>query len=256
MLRRIALSGSCAALLLFAAAPAHATDVEQGAIYLLTEPGLLVSGGPFAGTIFDPTPMPNGANAVFVRPNDITIGGTGALQLVNFAAHSRTPIQIGLSFFDVFVDLDPANLANDIGTLTVTGDATGGGFTEQLTYFARVQTVNTGDSSAGPTSVIQITSTMSTPGTWTPTPPDGAVIVTGPDPDFGVDDPLVNLRTGLDEGEVNFFPSAPFQATGTGTGGGSVVSTFDVGVIPDPAGIGLLGLALLGLTAARRRRAF
>ena len=31
MLRRIALSGSCAALLLGAAVPAHATDVELGA---------------------------------------------------------------------------------------------------------------------------------------------------------------------------------------------------------------------------------
>jgi len=257
MVRRIALSGSCAALLLSAAVPAHATDVELGAAYLLTEPGLLVNGGPFGGTIFDPTPMPNGANVVLIRPDDITINGApGALQVVDFAAHSRSPIQIGASFFDVFVDLDPAHLADDIGTLTVTGDATGGNFTEQLTYFARLQTVNTSDQSAGPTSVIEITSTMSTPGSWTPTPPDGAIIVTGPDPDGGLDDPYVNLRTGLDEGEVNFFPSAPFQATGTGPSGGSVTSTFDVSVIPEPAGIGLFGLALFGLTAARRRRGF
>ena len=69
----------------------------------------------------------------------------------------------------------------------------------------------------------------------------------------GLDDPSVNLRTGLDGGEVNFFPSAPFQATGTGPSGGSVTTTFDVGVIPEPATMGLLGLALFGLAAARRR---
>ena len=91
------------------------------------------------------------------------------------------------------------------------------------------------------------------PFAWSPNPPAGAVIVTGPDPDNGQDDPLVNLRTGLDEFEVNFFPSASFEVIGTGPAGGTVTTRLSPSVVPEPGTIVLLGIGLAG-TGARRWR--
>ena len=98
----------------------------------------------------------------------------------------------------------------------MTGDLTGGFATEEFTYFARFSLFDEITHAPGPVQVIQINSVSAAPFAWSPNRPAGAVIVSGPDPDNGQDNPLVNLRTGLDEFEVNFFPSASFEVIGTG----------------------------------------
>ena len=152
------------------------------------------------------------------------------------------------------MDLDPADLNDNVGTLTVTGDLTGGFATEEFTYFARFSLFDEITHAPGPVQVIQINSVSAAPFAWSPNPPAGAVIVTGPDPDNGQDDPLVNLRTGLDEFEVNFFPSASFEVIGTGPAGGSVTTRLSPSVVPEPGTIVLLGLGLAGMGARRWRR--
>jgi hypothetical protein len=249
--------GACLSLALYAVIPAQAGPifVEQGSTYLRSQPGQLVTGGVFGGAIFDPTPIAHGANIVITRTEDIEIGGApGAIKLTGVAMHSRAPVVFGGSFFDVFVDLDPAHLADDVGTLTITGNLTGGTASETFTYFARFSLVDAVTHAPGPTQVIKIDSVSAAPFAWSPNPTPGAVIVTGPDPDGGLDDPLVSLRTGLADNEVNFFPSEAFQAIGTGPSGGSTTATLTPNV-PEPGSVLLVGLGLAGLRLVRRKGA-
>ena len=146
--------GACVSLALYAGIPAQAAPifVEQGSTYLRTQPGQLVTGGVFGGAFFDPTPIAHGANVVITRTEDIEINGApGVIKLTGIAMHSRAPVLFGGSFFDVFVDLDPAHLADDVGTLTITGDLTGGAATETFTYFARFSLVDAVTHAPGPT---------------------------------------------------------------------------------------------------------
>ncbi len=249
--------GACVSLALYAGIPAQAAPifVEQGSTYLRTQPGQLVTGGVFGGAFFDPTPIAHGANVVITRTEDIEINGApGVIKLTGIAMHSRAPVLFGGSFFDVFVDLDPAHLADDVGTLTITGDLTGGAATETFTYFARFSLVDAVTHASGPTQVIKIDSVSAAPFSWSPNPTPGAVIVIGPDPDNGQDDLLVSLRTGLADNEVNFFPSGAFQTIGTGPSGGSTTATLSPNV-PEPGSFLLLGLGLAGLRLVRRERA-
>ena len=67
--------------------------------------------------MFDPTPRANGANLTIIRPQDIEINGApGVVKVIDIALHSRAPVNIGGNFFDVFVDLDPAHLNDNVGT--------------------------------------------------------------------------------------------------------------------------------------------
>jgi PEP-CTERM motif len=247
--------GGFLSVALYAGIPAQAAPifVEQGSTYLRSQPGQLVTGGPFDGAIFDPTPIAHGANLVITRTQDIEINGApGVIQLVAIAMHSRAPVLFGGNLFDVFVDLDPAHLADDVGTLTITGDLTGGTATEMFSYFARFSLVDAVTHASGPTQVIKIDSVSAAPFAWSPNPTPGAVIVIGPD--GGQDDPLVSLRTGLANNEVNFFPSGAFQTIGTGLSGGSTTATVTPNV-PEPGSILLLGLGLAALRLSRRERA-
>jgi hypothetical protein len=256
MKQSIAMYGACLSLALYPGMSTQAAPifVEQGSTYLRTLPGQVAAGGVFAGAIFDPTPIAHGANLVVNRPEDIEINGSpGVIKLTAIAMHSRAPVLVAGNLFDVFVDLDPAHLSDDVGTLTITGDLTGGSATEKFTYYARFILVNAMTQAPGPTQVIKIDSVSAAPFSWSPNPPPGAVIVIGPDPDSGQDDPLVSLRTGLDSNEVNFFPSETFQTIGTGPAGGSTTATVTASVVPEPGSCLLVALSLAGAILVRRK---
>lgn len=240
----VSVAGLSAAML--GAMPSHAAPifVELGSTYLRSAPGQLITGGLFGGTIFDPTPGPHGANIIITRPDDIEINGSpGVIRLTYAAMHSHAPVTLGTNQYDVILDLDPAHLADNLGTLTITGDLTGGTATESFTYFARLSLFDAVTHTPGPVQVIQVNSVSAAPFSWSPNPTPGAVLVTGPDPDDGNDDPLVSFRTGLDANEVNFFPIGSFQTLATGPSGGTTTTTLTARV-PEPGTLLLVALTI------------
>jgi len=185
MKQSIAMYGACLSLALYPGMSTQAAPifVEQGSTYLRTLPGQVAAGGVFAGAIFDPTPIAHGANLVVNRPEDIEINGSpGVIKLTAIAMHSRAPVLVAGNLFDVFVDLDPAHLSDDVGTLTITGDLTGGSATEKFTYYARFILVNAMTQAPGPTQVIKIDSVSAAPFSWSPNPPPGLFSSSDPIP--------------------------------------------------------------------------
>src|SRR5438132_8409563 len=68
---------------------------------------------------------------------DAVLGGSAIpIQMVALSLKSAAPVNVGGSFFDVFVTLDPANLANDTGIMSIVGNTTTGGtFSSALNVF-------------------------------------------------------------------------------------------------------------------------
>jgi hypothetical protein len=228
--------------------------IELGTTYLIQQPGTLVSGGPFAGVTFDPTPFgPGGANVEIQRQNDLAIDGTAQpIRVVGFEAHSDSPVHIGGSFFDVFVTLDPAHLSDDTGSVALTGDLSGGTFTESVNYFLKFHLEQVGNPSNTMDRFAEITGNTIAPETWSPTPPSGAIVVPSSDVDNGGDNLFANLQGDLGQDEVDFFPTEPIMTHATGSGGGSANVTFSV-TVPEPGTTALIVAALLGMAGLRRR---
>ena len=214
--------------------------VALGTDYLQTQPGSNFNFGDGIGVVnFMGLPIgPGGTDTKVQRQANADInGGSIPIQIVALSMESTAPVNIGGSFFDVFVTLDPANLGNDIGMMSIMGTLGGGTFTSFFDVFfdAHFAPVSTGQ----PFDIFSSITLNNGGSAWSPTPPTDAVIVTGP---FG--DQFANTHTGLPSNFVDFWPCSVAPCTEDSSGAAHhVVSP----ATPEPSTLLLLGPAGLGL---------
>jgi hypothetical protein len=180
--------------------------VALGSDYLATQPGTFfdfttLSGGAVGLVNFQGLPFFDNTDTIVQRKADATIGGAAIpIQIVKLSLESTAPVNIGGSFFDVFVTLDPAHLADDTGSMAISGTTAGGTFTSSLNVFFDAHFVQLGNPSNTMDFFAGIL--LGNPGgNWSPVPPPFAVLVPGP-----LGDQTANLHSGLPAGEVDFFP--------------------------------------------------
>jgi hypothetical protein len=190
-------------------------DVAMGTDYFTTQGGTHFNFGDGIGDVqFEGVSIVGTADTIVERQLDAAVGPGGTskpipIQIVGFSLKSISPVNVGGTMFDVFVKLDPANLANDTGTMTISENSagTGGTFISHLTVFfeADFVPVNGGQGFSILTSIK-----LKNPGaTWSSTPPAGIMIITGPD-DGSSADQLANMHTGL-VNEIDFFVPQVFD---------------------------------------------
>jgi hypothetical protein len=240
-----------------------APSVALGSDYFATVPGTHFN---FGGTIGDVSLMglpigPFDTDTIVQRQADAIIGGPAiSIQIVALSLKSTAPVFVGGNFFDVFVTLDPANLANDTGSLAVTGTQAGGLFTSNLNVFFDAHFAQVGGGAVF--DVFNNISLTNSGAPWGPTPTPGALLVNGPD-DGTTSDQNANFHSGLKSGactptapstpcEVDFFlnsgpsggnPNQPFVE-----GNGTNEAHFAIEAqTPEPASLFLIGSALLAL---------
>ena len=111
----------------------------MGSDYLQTQPGSSFDFGGFIGVVnFTGLPIGPGLTDTIVQRQQnayLDPDGTAApipIQLVALSLESTAPVNVGGSFFDVFVTLDPSDAST--GTMTISANAagTGGTFTSTL----------------------------------------------------------------------------------------------------------------------------
>ncbi len=244
---------------------ASAADIEPtvpsvalGSDYFATGAGTFFNFGAGIGTVnFMGLPIgPGSTDTIVQRQADAAIGGAAIpIQITALSLESTAPVNIGGSFFDVFVTLDPAHLALDTGTLSVAGTTTGGTFTSSLDVYFEANFVPTGAGS--PFDVFSNVSLSNSGAVWSPSPTAGDVIVNGPD-DGSAADQAANLHSGLlacpptlsNGCEVDFFVAGPLVESNTGEA--HVVGEAQT---PEPGTLVLFGSALtaLGLKWKLRR---
>jgi hypothetical protein len=167
------------------------------------------------------------ATQIALLPNAIP------LQITELSMESTAPVDIAGNFFDVFVTLDPANLANDTGMMSIYGGTTGGTFESYLNVYFEAQFHDP----SNPALDFDVTPTLPfvlTPigtATWASTPPSSCIPTTEGDP-ADILHHSVCSATGL-------VPPQDFYLTGT---------------TPEPASIWLMAAGLLGIGTFMRRR--
>jgi hypothetical protein len=181
----------------------------------------------------------------------VSPGGTASpipIQIVALSLESTQPIPLptGATSY-VYVTLNPADLAEDTGQMTITENSTGTGgtFTSFFDVFFDVclQPGANGVGCASGTSPIYTNTTaltLSNSGAnWSNTPSPGSVLVVGP---FG--DQSANTHTGLPSNYEDFYLQGTL--TESESGGTHVV---DPATTPEPNSLALwaTGLLVVGL---------
>jgi PEP-CTERM motif len=240
------------ALVGFSCTTAWAGTVVMGSDYFATAPGSAFNFGGTIGVVnFMGNPTgPGNTDTIVQRQSDAVINGDAIkIQLVQLSMESVAPVNIGGSFFDVFVTLDPAELGRDIGSMSIMGDTTGGTFNSSFfDIFFKAHFANIG-SPANSFDVFSSVQLSQTGALWGPTPPPNAVIVPG-----ALGDQNANLHSGLGTGQVDFFLMGQASEDSSGQAHHVVVPATTTTTTPEPASMWLMGAGLLGLSALIRRR--
>jgi hypothetical protein len=145
----VATAVSAMLMFVYSASPSRAApigDVALGSDYFQTTSTVIDFGPPIGPVNLTGNPIgPANTDTIIQRQADAMIGGpTIPIQLTALSLMSSAPVNIGGTFFDVFVTLDPANLDKDTGTMSVTGTLTGGTFDAFLTAYITAQFKTTG----------------------------------------------------------------------------------------------------------------
>ena len=200
---------TAAILTLAAASGARSTvaTVVAGTDYLQTTSGTYFDFGsqmiPLEG---DPI-GPFNTDTIVERTSDVTAGGP--LLVTALSLESTVPV-MGAT---IYVTLDPTKLADDTGTITISGVSNTFSSTLDVFFDVCLAPGAGGVGCAGgamplTTGSIALTNTDSP---WSPTPSPGDVIVSGP-----VGDLAANVHTGLSTDQVDFFPGLIMKTGSTG----------------------------------------
>jgi hypothetical protein len=193
--------------------------VACGTDYFQTSPGTFFT---FNGTSVGPQGVPFGpgvTDTVVQRTSDILLNVPPTapnLLITGLQLESTAPVSIpGVGTIPIFVSLDPANLANDTGTMAINGTTAGGTLTSNLHVFFGVCTAPgvMGVGCGTGTSLTTDEVTLSSSGkTWVPSDPT-ALAVSGLDcdslacmPAQIAADQAANVHSVLLASEVDFFP--------------------------------------------------
>jgi hypothetical protein len=227
--------------------------VVLGSDYFETTTGTFFNFGPPWGAVdFNGYPIgPGLTDTIVQRTSDVVINGSpGPLQITALSLESTSPVP-GVG--NIFVTLNPADLSMDTGQITISGSLSGGMFTSFFDVFFDVCLMpGAGGVGCAPgTSPIYKNSTplllQNSGASWSPDPPPGSIIVTGP-----VGDLAANVHTGLTSNESDFWPGVVVEMH---PGGGGAHVVMPAG-IPEPStwAMILLGFAGLGFAGYRKMK--
>jgi len=192
---------------------AKADVVEMGTDYFTTLTGTYFNFPGIGVVDFVGSPA-GGPDTEIQRLRDVSLsGGTTPLRMLELSLVSAAPVTIGGFQYNVNVGLNPA--VPSTGSMQIFGSGAGGTFNSRLNVNFDASFTPVGSGPAIPT-VAGSLPLVSIPGSqWSPTPPTGAALAIGPDsPIEGSPADLpYNMHTGLDRGEVDFFPIAPLTET-------------------------------------------
>jgi len=182
-------------------------DVLLGSDYLQTQAGTDFNFGGSIGVVnFSGLPIgPGLTDTIVQRQQDAFVapGGTAApipIQLVALSLESTAPVNVGGSFFDVFVTLAPSTASTGTMTISANAAATGGTFNSTLDVFFDATFVPV---TSGTTFVVPGNDIFSNTGSsWSSTITAGTVVVAGP-----VGDQNANQHSPLGAGQVDFYPT-------------------------------------------------
>jgi PEP-CTERM motif len=232
--------------------------VALGSDYFTTQAGTHFNfGGPIGNISFTGLPVgPGSTDTIVQRQADAPIDGSTPIpiQLIALSLQSTAPVNVGGNFFNVFVTLDPSNLANDTGTMTISGNTTGGTFNSSFGVFFDAHFAPVGG--GGATFDVFSNTILSQSGAqWSSTPPPNILLVTGVD-DGSAADQAANSHLRLTCSPLNADCEVDFYVTGNLTqtdpnGNANVVAAAE---IPEPASFALIGSGLLAGLLVRRRR--
>jgi len=191
---------------------------------------------------------PGLTDTIAQRSSNVVINGSpGPLQITALSLESTSPIS-GIG--NIFVTLNPADLSMDTGQITINGSLSGGTFNSFFDVFFDICTAPGpgGVGCAGGATPIYSNPTAltlsSSGASWLPTPPPGAVVVTGQ-----VGDLAANVHTGLTLNETDFFPGIV-----THSGGGDAHVVMPAGIPEASTWLMLdIGFGSLGAAMAMRR---
>jgi len=280
-MRKLFLFSTCAAALLAAIPLAAKADVVvAGTDYFQTVPPA-TDNIPGIGTVdFMGVPFgPGTTDTIIQRTAAITIGVTNPptppnLMMRGLQLESTNWAALGLPA-PFFVSLDPTQLANDTGVMSIFGNTTTGGtFNSTINVnfdmctALGVRGVGCGSGTLIGTGSLSLSSSGSL---WSPTPASGDLIVPGPldgsPADFAANDhfipcisigqdPVCVLPSSLVDlpaggSIVDFFPGTPTNPVMSCAPG--ACHPVDP-ALPEPGTIVLLGSSLLGLAGLRNRR--